>query len=293
MPSEFIEIPPHREEAPPPGLRSGLIVLLALALSRGLYFCLPFDVTARKGLFLLVFIGVLWLTEALHLAVTALLVPMGALLPGIPACEVASRHSKRAATRCARLSPSQTDAVKGLRIRRASAILARMRFYFLFADITWPPVCCRLSTGLSLHARMTVLSRLVLLAGLCWVMPLRSQEMATAKPVDSGQGLTISTTRLASIDGRHVEYWASRVPQAKANLVFESGLMLPLTTWQAVASELAGSCNMLAYNRPGVGRSELPDQPQGADVAAGDLLKLLQSQGLEPPYILEIGRAHV
>ncbi len=38
--------------------------------------------------------------------------------------------------------------------------------------------------------------------------------------------------------------------------------MLPLTTWQAVASALAGSCSMVAYNRAGVGRTELPDRPQ-------------------------------
>lgn len=84
MSSDFIEPSSHQEVPRRPGQRAGLIVLLALALSCGLYFWLPFDVTARKGLCLLVFIGVLWLTEALHLAVTALLVPLGALLLGIP-----------------------------------------------------------------------------------------------------------------------------------------------------------------------------------------------------------------
>lgn len=84
MSSDFIEAPPHQTARPPPGLRAGVIVLLALTLSWGLYVWLPFDVATRKGLCLLVFIGILWLTEALHLAVTALLVPMGALLLGFP-----------------------------------------------------------------------------------------------------------------------------------------------------------------------------------------------------------------
>jgi sodium-dependent dicarboxylate transporter 2/3/5 len=65
-------------------LRAGLIVLLALALAGGMYLWMPFEPAVNKGLCLLVFIGVLWLTEAFHLAVTALLVPLGGLLLGFP-----------------------------------------------------------------------------------------------------------------------------------------------------------------------------------------------------------------
>jgi len=60
------------------------MLLLALGLAVALYLWLPFDATVKKGMCLTVFIGVLWLTEALHLAVTALLVPIGALLLGFP-----------------------------------------------------------------------------------------------------------------------------------------------------------------------------------------------------------------
>ena len=59
--------------------RAGLSFLIALGLSLALYAWLPYDVPVRKGLCLLVFIGILWLTEAIPLAVTALLVPVGAL----------------------------------------------------------------------------------------------------------------------------------------------------------------------------------------------------------------------
>lgn len=64
--------------------RGGLIVLATLLACAWAYRVLPFDEPARKGLVLLLFVAVLWLTEAVHVTVTALLVPLGALLLGIP-----------------------------------------------------------------------------------------------------------------------------------------------------------------------------------------------------------------
>lgn len=57
--------------------------MLALAASASCLLWLPLDLNARKGVALMVFIGLLWLTEALPLPVTALLVPLGALLLGV------------------------------------------------------------------------------------------------------------------------------------------------------------------------------------------------------------------
>lgn len=64
--------------------RAVLSFLVALALSLALYAWLPYDPSVTKGLCLLVFIGALWLTEAIPLPVTALLVPVGALVLGFP-----------------------------------------------------------------------------------------------------------------------------------------------------------------------------------------------------------------
>lgn len=64
--------------------RSVLSFLVALVLSLALFAWLPYEASVTKGLCLLVFIGVLWLTEAIPLAVTALLVPVGALVLGFP-----------------------------------------------------------------------------------------------------------------------------------------------------------------------------------------------------------------
>lgn len=71
-----------RNDTPPQPSRSWLTLLLALAAATACLLWLPLDPGTRKGLALLVFIGILWLTEALPLPVTALLVPVGALLLG-------------------------------------------------------------------------------------------------------------------------------------------------------------------------------------------------------------------
>lgn len=64
--------------------RSWLIVAGAVLAGVALYHCLPFDEAPRKGLALLLVVAILWLTEAIHVTITALLVPAGALLLGFP-----------------------------------------------------------------------------------------------------------------------------------------------------------------------------------------------------------------
>ncbi|MYM59356.1 DASS family sodium-coupled anion symporter [Vibrio sp. OCN044] len=63
--------------------RNSLIVLANVALFITLYFTLPFEPQVVLGLSMLTFIGILWLTEALHVTVTAILVPILAVLFGI------------------------------------------------------------------------------------------------------------------------------------------------------------------------------------------------------------------
>ena len=69
----------------PKGLIKGwVLILIAAFISYGLYQVLPYDENANKGLALLCFIGILWLTEAIHITVTALLVPVLAVLLAMP-----------------------------------------------------------------------------------------------------------------------------------------------------------------------------------------------------------------
>lgn len=75
------------------GKRSWLVVIAALLVSVALYAYLPFEAPARKGLALLFFVAVLWLTEAVHVTVTALIVPVAAVAIGIPEMNTAKALS--------------------------------------------------------------------------------------------------------------------------------------------------------------------------------------------------------
>ncbi|MGF1742021.1 DASS family sodium-coupled anion symporter [Vibrio profundum] len=77
----------ERQHSPlaPTGLfsRNNLIIMADIILFIAMYFWLPFDPKVVLGLSMLVFIAVLWLTEALHVTITAILVPVMAVLLGV------------------------------------------------------------------------------------------------------------------------------------------------------------------------------------------------------------------
>ncbi|WP_373566998.1 SLC13 family permease [Campylobacter sp. CS_ED1] len=56
---------------------------IAAILSFGLYAILPFEPNPSKGLALLLFIAIMWLTEAVHITITALMVPILGVLIGV------------------------------------------------------------------------------------------------------------------------------------------------------------------------------------------------------------------
>lgn len=59
--------------------RNSFIILADIALFLVLYFTLPFEPQVVLGISMLIFIAILWLTEALHVTVTAVLVPIMAV----------------------------------------------------------------------------------------------------------------------------------------------------------------------------------------------------------------------
>ena len=63
--------------------RNNLIFIADVVLFFILLKVLPFTPEANKGLALLVFVAVLWLTEALHVTITALLIPLLAIGLGL------------------------------------------------------------------------------------------------------------------------------------------------------------------------------------------------------------------
>lgn len=86
VPLDDLDLHGTRPAGVEPGrVRRGLIVLvIALAVSALAYQLMPFEPAPRKGLALLLFIAIMWLTEAVHTTLTALMVPVGALLLGFP-----------------------------------------------------------------------------------------------------------------------------------------------------------------------------------------------------------------
>ncbi|WP_439257528.1 DASS family sodium-coupled anion symporter [Lonepinella sp. BR2271] len=61
----------------------GIILLLDIVLFFVLLNVLPFDPKANKGLALLAFVAILWLTEALHVTITAIIIPILAIGLGL------------------------------------------------------------------------------------------------------------------------------------------------------------------------------------------------------------------
>lgn len=69
----------------PKGVMKGwTLIIIAAIVAFILYQVLPYDQNASKGLALLAFIGILWLTEAIHITITALLIPILAVLLAMP-----------------------------------------------------------------------------------------------------------------------------------------------------------------------------------------------------------------
>ncbi len=64
-------------------MNKNLVILIIAIVSLAVYLLLPVDKVTLKGLAILIFIAALWLTEALPITVTALLVPILAVISGI------------------------------------------------------------------------------------------------------------------------------------------------------------------------------------------------------------------
>lgn len=69
-------------------------------------------------------------------------------------------------------------------------------------------------------------------------------------------------------------------------VVFESGLGGRMEWWKKVLSEISKDTTTFAYNRPGYGESDSVSTPRDGSHIVDELRLLLQSKGLNPPYIL-------
>ena len=106
MPNSAAEAPLNNPSLFPQGTHKSLLTVVAAAvISWVVYSVLPYDIPANKGLAILLFVAILWFTEALHITVTALIVPVLAAVSGVPgmgtkqASSAASRWPPRCTSR--------------------------------------------------------------------------------------------------------------------------------------------------------------------------------------------------
>ena len=69
-------------------------------------------------------------------------------------------------------------------------------------------------------------------------------------------------------------------------VVLESGSVQPLENWNPIFDKIAALAPVVAYDRPGIGRSEFDEQPQTLDHVTQTLHELLSQMKAGPPYVL-------
>jgi pimeloyl-ACP methyl ester carboxylesterase len=95
---------------------------------------------------------------------------------------------------------------------------------------------------------------------------------------------TLPAPRLVDVGPGTIEYVISGTTRPVIVLVNGSGG--PLDGWSRVFGPLLRFGTVVAYNRPGIGHTSRPTEPQTGALIAGTLRDLLAELGLEPPFIL-------
>ena len=95
---------------------------------------------------------------------------------------------------------------------------------------------------------------------------------------------TLPAARLAEVGGATLEYIASGTSRPTIVLVYGAGGSLD--EWSRVFGPLLRFGMVVAYNRPGTGRSSRPTEPQTGSLIVGTLRDLLTAIEAPPPYVL-------
>ncbi len=121
---------------------------------------------------------------------------------------------------------------------------------------------------------------------LSFALPSIVQETKHLTSAQLSSQVPLLPAQITQIDSALIEFAEQRVPDARATIVFENGLLLDMSTWRNVAAGLNHCCNLLFYNRPGVGRSTRGDSEITPATASARLQQLLQQREFKPPYLL-------
>jgi pimeloyl-ACP methyl ester carboxylesterase len=96
-------------------------------------------------------------------------------------------------------------------------------------------------------------------------------------------------TRMVDVGGRAMRVQTRGLEsrrQGQAIILLEAGAATGLDTWAPIADRVALLAPVVAYDRRGLGRSALDDQPQTLARASVSLHQLLAAIDVPPPYVL-------
>jgi pimeloyl-ACP methyl ester carboxylesterase len=118
------------------------------------------------------------------------------------------------------------------------------------------------------------ITALVVLTG--WVY----QQMGTAR----GRKRYPAPGCLVNLQGQSLHLLS--MGEGSPTVVFESGLMSTVLSWQDIQAEIAKDARAVSYDRAGLGWSELGPAPRDAEQIVSELHQLLDQAQVSPPFIL-------
>ncbi|TXE14207.1 alpha/beta fold hydrolase [Algoriphagus aquimarinus] len=98
-----------------------------------------------------------------------------------------------------------------------------------------------------------------------------------------------STTQLISVAGKQVNTKTSDLTKRKSHqpiVILEAGNSESLAVWDNLFDQVAEFSPVLAYDRPGLGKSSISEGTPTLDVRVKELESLLKKMNIEPPYVL-------
>ena len=90
--------------------------------------------------------------------------------------------------------------------------------------------------------------------------------------------------KLVDLDGRDLHLLS--MGQGSPTVIFESGLMSTVLSWDEIQPEIAKSTRTVCYDRAGLGWSDPGPAPRDAERMVGELQELLKRANIASPYIL-------
>ena len=122
---------------------------------------------------------------------------------------------------------------------------------------------------------------------ICCYFVVLSIGAIVAVPYASAQAS--SDTRMVSVAGRTMRVRTQGLNERQAGravVILEAGAGSGLETWEPVFDKISAMAPVIAYDRRGLGKSALDDQPQTLTRVTNSLRALLTELNVPPPYVL-------